>query len=149
MHDITSLFSLNTSKTHEKHAKTHVTHWHARYSTTFQSKHEHNTRKACQNPRNSLTCKIFHHFSAKRPRKTRAISSFAGTCDTFPRVRTRALNKQTNKQTNKKRNREKTENVASPFIRPHSLLNYRRAMDVNKCKFFKDKNFVFSTTVIS
>ena len=58
-------------------------------------------------------------------------------------------NKQTNNQTNKQRNREKTENVASPFIRPPSLLNYRRAMDVNKCKFFKDKNFVFSTTVIS
>ena len=161
MHDIPSLFSLNTSKTHEKHAKTHVTHWHARYSTTFQSKHEQNTRKACQNPRNSLTCKIFHHFSAKRPRKTRAISSFAGTCNTFPRVRTRALNKQTNKrtneqtnkrtneQTNKKRNREKTENVISPFVRPSSLLNHRKAMDINKCKFFKDKNFVFSTTVIS
>ena len=149
MHDIPSLFSLNTSKTHEKHAKTHVTHWHARYSTTFQSKHEQNTRKACQNPRNSLTCTIFHHFSAKRPRKTLAISSFAGTCNTFPRVRTRALNKQTNKQTNKKRNREKTENVARPFIRPPSLLNCRRAIDVNKCKFFKDKNFVFSTTVIS
>ena len=106
MHDIPSLFSLNTSKTHEKHAKTHVTHWHARYSTTFQSKHEQNTRKACQNPRNSLTCTIFHHFSAKRPRKTRAISSFAGTCNTFPRVRTRALNKQTNKQTNKRTKRE-------------------------------------------
>ena len=99
MHDIPPLFSLNTSKTHEKHDKTHVTHLQE-LATLFLAY-------------------------------------------------VRALNKQPNKQTNKKRNREKTENVASPFIRPPSLLNYRRAMDVNKCKFFKDKNFVFSTTVIS
>ena len=99
MHDIPPLFNLNTSKTHEKQCKTLVTYWHARYSITFQSKHQQNTRKACQNPRNSLTCTIFHHFSAKRPRKTLAISSFSGTCNTFPRVRTRALNKQTNKRT--------------------------------------------------
>ena len=38
MQDIPPLFSLNTSKTHEKHAKTYVTYWHARYSITFQPK---------------------------------------------------------------------------------------------------------------
>ena len=79
MHDIPSLFSLNTSKTHEKLSTSRVTHWHARYSITFQPKHQE---------------------------KTRAISSFAGTCNTFPRVRTRALNKQTNKRTNERTKRE-------------------------------------------
>ena len=79
MHDIPSHFSLNTSKTHEKHAKTHVTYWNARYSITFQSKDQENPL---------------------------GISSFAGTCNTFPRVRTRALNKQTNKRTNKRTNKQ-------------------------------------------
>ena len=59
-----------------------------------------------KNPRKSLTCTIFHHFSTKRPRKSLAISSFAGTCNTFPRVRTRAINKQTNNRTNKRTKRE-------------------------------------------
>ena len=79
MHDIPSLFDLNTSKTHEKHAKTHVTYWNARYSITFQSKDQENPL---------------------------GISSFAGTCNTFHRVRTRALNKQTNKRTNERTKRE-------------------------------------------
>ena len=57
-------------------------------------------------------------------------------------------NKHTNKQTNKKRNREKTENVTSPFICPSSLLNYRRTVNVDNCKFFEDKDFVFSTKAI-
>ena len=152
MHDIPSLFNLNTSKTHEKRSKTHVTHWHARYSIAFQPKDLENTWKTLQNPRNSLTCTIFHQFSVKRPRKTLGISSFAGTCNTFPRVRTRALNKQTNKRTNKrtnkKKNREKTENVASPFLRPSALLNYRRTVNVDNCKFFEDEDFVFSTKAI-
>ena len=159
MHDIPSLFNQKTKKTHEKRSKTHVTYWNARYSIAFQPKDLENTWKTLQNPRNSLTCTIFHHFLVKRPRKTLGISSFAGTCNTFPRVRTRALNarakqtnkqtnKRTNKRTNKKRNREKTENVASPFLRPSSLLNYRRTVNVDNCKFFEDEDFVFSTKAI-
>ena len=46
------------------------------------------------------------------------------------------------------RNREKTENVTSPFICPSSLLNYRRTVNVDNCKFFEDKDFVFSTKAI-
>ena len=106
MHDIPSLFNQKTKKTHEKRSKTHVTYWNARYSIAFQPKDLENTWKTLQNPRNSLTCTIFHHFLVKRPRKTLGISSFAGTCNTFPRVRTRALNKQTNKQTNEQTNEQ-------------------------------------------
>ena len=144
MHDIPSLFNQKTKKTHEKRSKTHVTYWNARYSIAFQPKDLENTWKTLQNPRNLLKCTIFHRFSPKIPRNTLGISSFSETCNTFPRVRTRALNK----QTNKKRNREKTENVASPFLRPSSLLNYRRTVNVDNCKFFEDEDFVFSTKAI-
>jgi len=45
MHDIPSLLGLNTSKTHEKRSKSHVTRWYARYSIAFQPKDQENTRK--------------------------------------------------------------------------------------------------------
>lgn len=84
------------------------------------------SQKTKKNTWNIFICRNLQHFSS----------------------RTYARAKQTNEQTNKKRNREKTENVASPFLRPSSLLNYRRTVNVDNFKFFEDEDFVFSTKAI-
>ena len=105
MHDIPSLFNQNTKKTHEKRSKTHVTHWHARYSIAFQPKDLENTWKTLQNPRNLLKCTIFHQFSVKKPRKyTWNIFIFKNLQHFSSHTYARA--KQTNKQTNKRTKRE-------------------------------------------
>ena len=80
------------------------------------------SQKTKKNTWNIFICRNLQHFSSR----------------TYARA----------KQTNKKRNREKTENVASPFLRPSSLLNYRRTVNVDNCKFFEDEDFVFSTKAI-
>jgi len=64
-------------------------------------------------------------------RNALASSSFAGTCNTFPRVRTRALkNKQTNEQTNKqtkieKENKKKRWNITQDVLSTSSTLTHR------------------------
>ncbi|EKX89840.1 hypothetical protein HMPREF9999_01404 [Alloprevotella sp. oral taxon 473 str. F0040] len=64
-------------------------------------------------------------------RNALASSSFAGTCNTFPRVRTRAItNKQTNKQTNEqtkieKENKKKRWNITQDILSPSSTLTHR------------------------
>ena len=106
MHDIASLCSKNTSKTHKKHSKTCASSCKWRYCSKL-----HKTRKSpvFESARNAL-----------------ASSSFAGTCNTFPRVRTRA-NKQTNKRTNKrkKEKRIKRGNITQDVISTSSTLTHR------------------------
>jgi len=71
MHDIASHFIQKTSKTHKKHSKICASSCKWRYCIKL-----HKTRKSpvFESARNAI-----------------ASSSFAGTCNTFPRVRTRAL----------------------------------------------------------
>ena len=92
------------------------------------------SQKTKKNTWNIFICRNLQHFSSR----------------TYARAKqtNKQTNKRTNKRTNKKRNREKTENVASPFLRPSSLLNYRRTVNVDNCKFFEDEDFVFSTKAI-
>ena len=107
MHDIAALCNKNTSKTYKKHSKTCASSCKWRYCNKLNKMRE---TELFESARNAL-----------------ASSSFAGTCNTFPRVRTRALtNKQTNEQTKiEKENKKKRWNITQDILSPSSTLTHR------------------------